>query len=249
MVAGSSGIFAHTGTSSASVPLYSGAFDNAYFSGNGTTGNLYVCGNAGGAPSLYKITMAATFPGTISTGLAVSGTTTVPCSPVTEVYNGTNDWLFLSETGLGNLSTCTTGSTGCVYNFNVVATTTGGTTINSKTVTGGTAFYQTTDVGAVISGGGIPAGATIVTRNSSTSVTISVNATATIGSETITITRMPTTASAAIEASSGASGIIIDNLVTGTGTSQIYYIELSTTACNTGTGAGGCAVQTVQNTL
>ena len=131
-----SGTFAHTGTGSASVPLYSGAFDNAYFSGSGTTGNLYVCGNAGGAPSLYKITMAATFPGTISTGLAVSGTTTVPCSQVTEVYNGTNDWLFLSETGPGNLTgKCTTGSTGCVYNFNAVATTTGGTTITSTTVT------------------------------------------------------------------------------------------------------------------
>ena len=158
------GNFAHTGSSSLTVPVYSGAFDNAYFSGNGTTGNLYVCGNAGGAPSLYKITMAATFPGTISTGLAVSGTTTVHVLPS---YGGLqrDQRLALPERdGPGNLSTCTTRSTGCVYNFNAVATTTGGTTIASKTVTAGTTFYQSTDVGAVISGGGIPANATIVSR-------------------------------------------------------------------------------------
>jgi hypothetical protein len=51
---------------------------------------------------------------------------------------------------------------------------------------------------------------------------------------------------AGITATSGASGIVIDNIASTTGASQIYYEETSTTTCSGGT--GGCAVQTSQST-
>ena len=170
--------------SSAAVPMYSGAFNNAYYSSAGGTGELYVCGNTGngsngqGNPKLYGIAITTNTMGTVSSGLTLtSGAAT--CSPVTEVFNGSNDWLFLSVTANGNLTGCNGagGAAGCVYNFNAES--------------------------------GVPSAAT-----------------------------------AGIAATSGASGIIIDNVVNNTGASQIYYEELSTTTCSAG--AGGCAVQTTQ---
>jgi hypothetical protein len=102
--------------------------------------------------------------------------------------------------------------------------------MNSKTVTSTLSFFASTDVGAVISGGGIPANSTITNFNSTISVTISVNATSTNSNETITITRMPTAATAGFAATSGTSGIIIDNVFSNSGTSQIYYETLGTTS-------------------
>lgn len=67
-------------------------------------------------------------------------------------------------------------------------TTTITTTSGSATITGAGAGYEQADVGATISGTGIPGGATITAVASSTSATISANATAT-GSPTATITR------------------------------------------------------------
>jgi len=58
-------------------------------------------------------------------------------------------------------------------------------------------------------------------------------------------------ATASIAASSGASGIIIDNVVESGpvgGTSQIYYTTLSDQTCGT-SGTGGCAVQASQSAL
>ncbi len=63
----------------------------------------------------------------------------------------------------------------------------GVTTLNSKVVTSATAAFIDADVGALITGTGIPAGATIVSVESATSATISVNATA-AGTVSITIT-------------------------------------------------------------
>jgi phage baseplate assembly protein gpV len=65
--------------------------------------------------------------------------------------------------------------------------TNGVTTASSTTVTSATAAFTSADVGATISGGSIPAGATIVSITSGTSVVISAAATVTASSVSITI--------------------------------------------------------------
>lgn len=60
---------------------------------------------------------------------------------------------------------------------------------STTTVTSATAAFTSADVGASISGTGIPGGATITTVNSGTSVTISAAATATNTGVTLTITQ------------------------------------------------------------
>lgn len=64
----------------------------------------------------------------------------------------------------------------------------GVTTANSTAVTSATANFQQADVGDTISGGSIPAGATIVSVQSATAVTISANATAAATAVSLTIT-------------------------------------------------------------
>jgi hypothetical protein len=65
----------------------------------------------------------------------------------------------------------------------------GATTNTSPTVTSATAAFDARDVGASISGAGIPAGAYIVAVTNATTVTISANASATATGVTLTITR------------------------------------------------------------
>ena len=103
--------------SSASV-LHAGTFDNAYFTGTGNTGNLYVCA----AGSLLQLPLSK-FANTTGTNYntyntPVSGTTA--CSPVSEFENGSTDWLFMSVAANGNTTangiTCTGA---CMYNYDV----------------------------------------------------------------------------------------------------------------------------------
>ena len=109
--------------------LHDGAFDDAYFS-NVATGHLYVCANSGansgsssgaGAnnhPTLKRIsfnnngTMAAVDAGTLL--LATAATT---CSPVTEILNGTTDWMFFSVQASGRPAVCAL--IGCVMSVSV----------------------------------------------------------------------------------------------------------------------------------
>jgi hypothetical protein len=198
---------------------YDGAFDHIYEVGTGTTGNIWTCtehtpasGTAGPRLSYTPLqTNGGIVPTTANTILGISqpaisnltNANGAGCSPVTEVWGsagGTDDYIFLSVTASGSLTT--TDSTAscrgaCLYNF-VVAT-------------GGTAT--------------------------------------TAGTRTL-----PTTAEAGITAAGGSSGIIIDNLLTATGESQIYYTPLANANCagngtagSSGTGVG-CAVQTSQTT-
>lgn len=69
----------------------------------------------------------------------------------------------------------------------------GATTSTDKTVTSATGAFDTNDIGAAITGTGIPTGATIVSINSTTSVEISDNATATATGLTLTIGAPPAT--------------------------------------------------------
>ncbi len=112
--------------------LYAGAFDSAYLSGPGTspTGNLYVCGGATSsspgsiAPTLWRIPIAANVMNTAQQGpQLVSAANTITngiCSPMTEVTNGSNDYVFVSVPENGNDTGCTGA---CVYMYNLTGLT------------------------------------------------------------------------------------------------------------------------------
>jgi hypothetical protein len=102
--------------------LFSGAFDNRYFT-NVSTGFLYVCGKAATTerPTLYRIgfnssgVLNSTTDGSSRT--LANGNT--ECSPLTEIFNSpTNkDWLFL---GVGNnCAGSGGGSAGCIMSFDI----------------------------------------------------------------------------------------------------------------------------------
>ena len=142
--------------------LYAGAFDDGYYS-SGTpanpSGNLYVCGSLAATasrPTLWRIPITNNAMGTPVVGPRLTGNTNADCSPITEIMNGANDYLFVSVTAGGNDTGCTGA---CVYMYNLTGLTWG--------------------TGAV--------------------------------------------ANAGIAAAGGASGIIVDNISSTTGASQVYY--------------------------
>lgn len=103
------------------VPLYEGDFDSTYQNSSNGTGNLYVCGNTGGVPTLYQITMNAGVASAAVTGPALS-TVATGCSPVTDVSNPNaggveNEWVFASAQASGVGTNCS--SSGCIMNFGV----------------------------------------------------------------------------------------------------------------------------------
>jgi hypothetical protein len=131
--------FGSAGGSSSSPKFYDGTFDNIYYSGTGTTGNIWACSpKTGTIPRLSYAPLAsipaagATYNPSSSetaidylTGTLIPGTPAT-CSPVTEIYGtggGTTDYIFLSVTNDGSQTGCSgSGSAGaCLYNF-VVST-------------------------------------------------------------------------------------------------------------------------------
>jgi hypothetical protein len=115
-----------------------GAFDNTYYTSTSPySGYLYVCApdNAttgstyyNGA-SLYRIgfnssgvmnTSTSDGPLPMVSASPADGTTADECSPLTEFYNGTTDYLFLGVAINGSLTGCAGSATvGCLYNFNI----------------------------------------------------------------------------------------------------------------------------------
>ncbi|MGA8676683.1 MAG: hypothetical protein WB621_15815 [Candidatus Acidiferrales bacterium] len=146
---GSCGTEITLGTGSTNgVPVYAGNFDNLYYSGS--AGHFYVCGDAGGDPTLYQITVssAGIASGTANSGAALT-TAATKCGPVVEVYNpGTNppstanDWIFTSVQASGQTATpisCPANS-GCIMSFNVLSganLTISTTTVGHTSVAGG----------------------------------------------------------------------------------------------------------------
>jgi hypothetical protein len=103
-------------------PLYIGTFDNAYETSTNATGNLYVCGNTGGAPTLYQVPIAAGALPVNGTGITAltPGTRSPACASVTDIYTpnssgGATERLFVSVEDNGEGSSC--GGAGCVMNF------------------------------------------------------------------------------------------------------------------------------------
>ena len=101
------------------APLYVGTFDNAYLTSGNATGSIYVCGNTGQRPIMYRVSVAGNTIGPVTTGPALA-TGTAQCSPVTDVLNtsdagGDTEWIFAGTTTLGFGNSCAAG--GCVISF------------------------------------------------------------------------------------------------------------------------------------
>ncbi len=127
-IAGSSGTNVTVGTGSTTVPVYVGTFDNIYYTspnGQQPAGSLYVCGDAGGNPTLYVIPITysagAQQLGAVVTGPAL-GSSNVGCSPLTEFYNTNTsvDWLFGSVVASSCGASASTAG-GCVLAYNITA--------------------------------------------------------------------------------------------------------------------------------
>jgi|HubBroStandDraft_1064217.scaffolds.fasta_scaffold01736_9 hypothetical protein len=101
-------------------PMYEGGFDSTYQASVNATGNLYVCGNTAGSPTLYQIPITAGTMGTALTGPVLTSATT-GCSPVTDIPNpnatgGAAEWIFASAQASGSGNNC---AGGCIMNFKV----------------------------------------------------------------------------------------------------------------------------------
>jgi hypothetical protein len=102
-------------------PLYAGAFDDAYYSSLNATGNLYVCGDTGANPTVYRIPIQAGLPGTAASLAALTPAARNPaCSPVTDIFNpnasgGAAERLFFSVEDYAHPTACT--PKGCMLNF------------------------------------------------------------------------------------------------------------------------------------
>jgi hypothetical protein len=102
-------------------PMYLGAFDSTYISSTTSTGNLYVCGNTGADPTLYRVPIAAAVFGT---AVAISNLTAAAdspaCSSITDVVNpnatgGSFERLYFGVENNGIPTACT--GKGCAISF------------------------------------------------------------------------------------------------------------------------------------
>ncbi len=130
--------FGNSATNDAATIQYDGTFDNTYYAGTGTTGNLYTCVNG----RVYQITMATlsgTGTVTVNTYNTPVGTVSdaAACSPVTEFnVDSTHDWIFTSVLSGSSVTGCTT-ATGCLLNYNVHGAGTTGSPTAGQSVAGG----------------------------------------------------------------------------------------------------------------
>jgi hypothetical protein len=123
--AGSTGSEAQVGTSTVTGtnpnPMYLGAFDSTYENSVNGTGNLYVCGNTGADPTLYRVPVLAGVLGTPSAIAALTPAGKTPaCSPVTDIMNpnasgGAAERLFFGVQNNGHPTLCA--AKGCALSF------------------------------------------------------------------------------------------------------------------------------------
>ncbi len=125
--------------STTGVPLFAGDFDNIYFgssSGGSPSGNLYVCGNTSGNATLYQVRITSNAIAASGTSVLALSTANTTCSPVTEVFSGSTDLIFLSVESLGSTSSAVKcpSNAGCLMSFSV-PTTLGGALPTGTTAT------------------------------------------------------------------------------------------------------------------
>lgn len=103
--------------------IFDGAFDSTYRSGNYASGFLYVCGNR--PLTLYRVGFNSS--GVMNSALdagnvnvEITGDLGTVCSPMTEILNGANDYLFFGLGDLGSPSGC---SGGCILGLNLTGMT------------------------------------------------------------------------------------------------------------------------------
>jgi hypothetical protein len=136
----------HIGQGATAGSLYSGTFDNNYYSNSVPTGNLYVCGRATGSQdsTIWRVPITNSVMGTPVAGPALT-TGTTNCSSVSEYYNSstTTDYIFFSvqNDAVDSAAVPCTGGGGCIISFNVTSASGWGvtTTANSvNAISGGT---------------------------------------------------------------------------------------------------------------
>ena len=134
-------------------PTHAPAFDNNYFFGTVTSGHIWVCGRETGGVSgaeLWEIPTTGA-KGSISgvtavappSGSQIDEVTHAQCSPMTEIFNGSTDYLFFGE-GLS-------GSFGRLYGYTIsgaTATAISGSPLTYPTATGGTSAIVIDNVSA-----------------------------------------------------------------------------------------------------
>lgn len=124
--AGNTGTKARVGSGNGgtAATMYNGTFDDAYYSSATPNGNLYVCGSLPADPStavLWKIPIVNNVMGAPVRGPSISSTGfTGNCSPVSEIKNGTHDYLYVGipdHANDGAANVCGTGlaADSCLY--------------------------------------------------------------------------------------------------------------------------------------
>ena len=68
-------------------PLYLGGLDSAYYNSVGGTGSMYVCGNTGARPTLYRLPVTSGALGTAIPISLLAASGKASCSPVTDFPN------------------------------------------------------------------------------------------------------------------------------------------------------------------
>ena len=118
-------------TNTIPVILFTGDFDNTYYTGTGTSGNLYVCGTIGAGSGLWQIPITGT--GGMGTPVQAFALTTsnTACSPITEFDNPNGgglgvarDLIFLSVQGNSVTSApvnCPAPSGGCLMSVDLTS--------------------------------------------------------------------------------------------------------------------------------
>jgi hypothetical protein len=248
----------------ATLPIFAGAFDNLHYDiASGTGGNLYVCGvgvvGLGAGSELYEIPMSGTF-GSATTHTRALGAATEVCSPVTEFLAskaGSANTNLTDAIGTGAV-TVTVGSTAGFAAGDYVQ-------IDSEIMLVATPITATT---FTVAAGGRGEFGTAAVAHGTTGVTVQdiqdylylsipagggssictgaclANFLVTTGSTTIPA------ATATIPEAGGTTGIVVDNYLTGTDESNIYYSTNANQACagngTSGSGTGICAIQVSQ---
>ena len=235
--------------STTGVPVFSGAFDNTYFTSSNAsspTGNLYVCGNAGMAPTLYQVPISGnTMAGTSVLVAAVGGTSGTQCSQVTEIYNpnvtpGSTppnppfDFLLFSVAANGSASGCAGGA--CVMNSIVTQwQPSHAYTLGQEIMDNRSQYHIQRVTTAGTSGASEPGGTWNHAGGNTTDGTVHWM------DEGLVLAAANSTG---LPAAGGTSGLVVDNVLLGSGFSQFYFSTLANSAaCGT---TVGCAVQASQ---